>query len=168
MFKQRKTTYKRGGRLKGVDYDVGKIIGGKIYMHLDYAQQLPNQDEFRKALSIAKTQALMKAPMCVCYNPQEGLYTFTDPIDFNLAREPRVGFYCCTDPGCDGLMGAIRAANYSNTIWHHKWMWVDERYDGFDVDAAEEWSKLWTAHIPRPDSRGPQFRKQLGEVFGYE
>ena len=37
---------------------------------------------------------------------------------------------------------------YSNTIYHHKWLFVKDDYTGFDIDESYEWSKEWLSKLP--------------------
>ena len=66
---------------------------------------------------------------------------FDESADFDIAREPTPGKMIAVDS-----QGNV-AKRKSNQIFHHKWMWVDDDYKGFDVNKEYSWSKEWTSKV---------------------
>ena len=58
--------------------------------------------------------------------------------NFDTEDEPTVGNYTNVNMDKDTL----KTGN-SNSIWHHKWVWVMDDYPGFDVQESIERSKRW-------------------------
>ena len=46
--------------------------------------------------------------------------------------------------------GSVKRMAGDNTIYHHKWTWVDDDYDGFNVDDSYNWSKEWLNTLEEP------------------
>jgi poly(A) polymerase len=74
------------------------------------------------------------------------LIRFDQAPDFDTAREPHVGDYVIVDPRNPNFVNK----GHSNSIWHHKWLWVKDNYVGFDVDKSKEWSKMWLSKLGEP------------------
>lgn len=69
--------------------------------------------------------------------------SFIRSYDFDTAREPTVG---------NGVKvskeGIITYTKEKGQIYHHKWMFVEPLYNGFDVEESKEWSRIWQEKIP--------------------
>lgn len=150
---------KRGGSIAGTKYDVGKVIGGKVYMHIDYIETLPSPEQARVALDASG----LRAARCLSYDPQTETYMFSESPDFDKANEPIPGKAVKVEMDGDDV-DKVFPAKTINQIWHHKWMWVDDNYNGFDVKASYEWSKTWAAKISNPSGSKPVWLKQLRDV----
>jgi hypothetical protein len=67
--------------------------------------------------------------------------------DFDSADEPTAGEYCRVNlpgKGC-GSQPVVTAIRRTSNIWHHKWLWVTDDYEGFDVEASFQRSQVWLA-----------------------
>jgi hypothetical protein len=62
--------------------------------------------------------------------------------DFDTAPEPTIGTIIAvkTDGSCRRT-----AAPSDPFIYHHKWLFVDDDYDGFDVEESKRRSVAWLA-----------------------
>lgn len=138
-FKAGHTTYQRSS------YGVGKKIGSKLYIHKDYIKYLP--EEFQIAYENAKRYANIpdSSFRCVVFDFSKVTVRFDEAPDFDTAREPIPGNFVLVDT----FSGKVKRSPCSQ-IWHHKWMWVGDDYQGFDVDESYQWSKLWTSRISHP------------------
>ena len=129
-------TYK-GSPIKRSKYGVGKEIGGSIYVHSSYARDIVPIDE----LEYAEMQLQMLYPYfqynCIRYDLKTKSISFQEAPDFDTAREPVVGDYITVFPD-----GTIKTG-HSNYIFHHKWLWVKDDYNGFNVAESRNWSKKW-------------------------
>jgi hypothetical protein len=154
------TVYKRGGTLAGKKYSVGKIIGGRIYMHINYIQLLPWEAQ------VARDRAQMELDRkikCVSYCPKMNSYTFATSADFDCSYEPTVGDMITIQiTEKDQLL--VGDLKWSDSIWHHKWMWVGDDYDGFDIRDSYKWSQKYTQYISRPSGSLTKWCEQLNAV----
>lgn len=66
--------------------------------------------------------------------------------DFDVADEPEVAYTMVIRNG----KVVVRPSN-NNPIWHHKWMWVDPTYKGFDYEASKARSALWKPHVKKSE-----------------
>jgi hypothetical protein len=117
-------------RYKGI---VGKLIGGNIYVHRDYASLvIPN---------LQKSIALIKSiPYTIVkYNTKTQSISFIECNDFDTNPEP--------------IVGDVTIINGKNIkkikspkdpwIYHHKWLMVTEDYEGFNVQESILRSESW-------------------------
>jgi hypothetical protein len=129
-------------------YGVGKEIGGAVYVHRNYASifgadvmnmasRLPPDFEF----------AVVK------YQVQTGAVTFIECPTFDTLPEPVLERTCRVRP--DGI-SIVRQPLSDPYIYHHKWLFVDDDYIGFDVEDSRRRSQAWMqlpsidyAHIGR-------------------
>jgi hypothetical protein len=114
---------------RSLKYGVGKSIGGYVYLHKDYEMVLPIQE-----LSRAKEQICSFEYNCLKYG-REGI-TFFNCEEFDNETCPVVGEYIKVYQ--DQIYHG-----YSKSIWHHKWLWVKDDYQGFNVECSFEYSRSW-------------------------
>lgn len=133
-------TYK-GSAIKRSKYGVGKEIGGDIYLHKMYADEVVPGDILDNAEQLLSDYDPTFDYSCIRYSPKTGAISFQEAPDFDTAREPVVGDYITVFPD-----GTIKTG-HSNYIWHHKWLFVKNDYPGFDVRSSWEWSKLWLSTL---------------------
>ena len=121
---------------RSVTFGVGKEIGGAVYVHRLYENVLPEQVRAAKALL-----------------PSDFLYTvvkfdlryertsFIHCPDFDSSDEPTVGASVTVEKD-----GSVQRRNPSRDpfIYHHKWLFVRDDYSGFDVQASQDRSRVWT------------------------
>lgn len=150
-FKVGKTTYQRSNK-----FGVGKEIGGKIYVHRKYANMIMPIDVLYEAISLLPTGFIYNCLMFDSKKP--GVIRFDEAPDFDTAREPHPGNFVEVNINTREIRHG-----HSNMIWHHKWMWVADDYDGFDVNESYEWSKKWTQVITHPSGSKRVWEQQLNE-----
>ena len=151
-FRVGNTTYRRSNL-----FGVGKYIGGKIYVHKDYALEVVDHIIYSLAKTCIPTDFEFN---CIVVDYKKETIRFDEAPDFNTAREPHPGdFY---EVNCDTWK--VRSG-HSDSIWHHKWMWVKDDYKGFDVDESYKWSKEWTQRITNPSGSKNVWNKQLDKAF---
>ena len=71
--------------------------------------------------------------------------SFIASPDWDTAREPLVGDSYVTDI-FDVQFKTIKS---KGQIYHHKWMFVSDDYNGFNIQESKEWSDIWTKILPR-------------------
>lgn len=149
-FKVGNTTYKRSNL-----FGVGKYIGGKLYVHKNYAIRVVDYLDYSLARACLPDGFQFN---CIVVDYKKETIRFDEAPDFDTAREPHPGdFYEVS------LNTWKIRKGHSDFIWHHKWMWVDDDYKGFDVNKAYEWSKEWTQYITHPSGSKSVWLKQLQE-----
>lgn len=156
---------------------VGKRIGDKLYVHRDYAHlvtpprgknanwDVSAQEMLRGAEQLAAQEGFEFN--CVVFDRLDPAIMRLDQVPgFDTQREPVVGEYMWVYPvafdnpnpgpyGREHCPQEVFSRNHSSGIWHHKWMWVLDNYDGFDVQSAFEWSRLWLSRVEGP-AKGTQ------------
>lgn len=136
----------KGSRIaRSSKYGVGKEIGGSIYVHKNYAKDVVPNSILRKAIDILNEFHSGFKYNCIRYTPATGQVSFQESPDFDTAREPIVGDYITVDT----RDGSVRTG-HSDYIWHHKWTFVTNSYDQFDVAEAWNWSKRWLSVLEEP------------------
>lgn len=148
-FKVGKTTYQRSKK-----YGVGKEIGGKIYFHKNYFDRVIDADMFLKAVSELPYGFKFNCLMIDRKKPY--VIRFDEAPDFDTEKEPHPGDFIEVD-----LYNRKIRRGHSDFIWHHKWMWVDDDYKGFDVEKSYQWSKKWTQIITHPSGSRNIWNKQI-------
>jgi len=145
----------KGSTVKRCKLGVGKLIGGQIYLHKDYYNLLPDIgpelfEEFEEEVPFNFN--------CLRYDVKKQELAFVESPDFDTADEPVVGKMFVVDKD-----GNTRTTRFFNQIWHHKWLWVDNSYTGFDVADSWEWSKEWLSVLTEPadGSNEANWEKQL-------
>ena len=133
----------KGSTIKrSTKYGVGKEIGGEIYFHKDYAEDIMPPEVLSQAEHLLEENHSGFEYNCLKYNPKTGVVAFQEAPDFDSAREPIVGDYVSVNTNT----GVVKTG-HSNYIWHHKWNWVKNDYSGFDVRESWEWSKEWLSTL---------------------
>ena len=118
-------------------YAVGKEIGGAIYVHRQYEGVLG------KVVANAKAHLPDDFEYTVVkYSEQTGLVSFIDSPDFDAAPEPIVGDSIAIRT--DGSI-SLRKQLTDPHIYHHKWLFVADDYEGFDVEQSRKRSLAWTS-----------------------
>ena len=135
-------TLKGSAIKRSTKYGVGKEIGGEIYFHKEYAEDILPAEVLSQAERLLEENHPGFEYNCLKYNPKTGVVAFQEAPDFDTAREPVVGDYVSvnTDTG-------VVKTGHSNYIWHHKWNWVKNDYSGFDVEESWNWSKEWLSTL---------------------
>lgn len=145
-------------RYKGI---VGKLVGKQLYVHKQYAHEVIETGLLSVATSVLEHDVVSeRLPNfkynCIMFNG--GFIRFDSSPDFDTAREPHVGTYVTINLfkcACAGI-------GTSNHIWHHKWLWVKDDYQGFDVELSKRWSQFWIGRFNEV-AKGTEksFKRQL-------
>ncbi|NLS94828.1 MAG: hypothetical protein GXX96_21960 [Planctomycetaceae bacterium] len=116
-------------------YGIGKDIAGAVYLHRRYEGLLGEPLEAAKRHLPADFEYTV-----VKYVEGEGKVSFLQSPDFDSATEPTVGDSILVH--ADGRI-TRRRAGADPEIYHHKWLFVADDYDGFDVEASKRRSAAW-------------------------
>lgn len=128
----------------------GKQVGDKIYVHRRYADLVIPKKSLKQALDLAAASMPFE-PTSVLWDRRDNIVRFDEAPGFDTEQEPRVGRYVAVNLST----GAVRTGS-SDAIWHHKWLWVQDDYDGFDVRKARAWSRFWSHRLPAAPKGGSQ------------
>jgi len=137
---------RRGSAIRRYRNLVGKQVGSAIYVHKFYADDVIPKDVLRRAEEILTRSNPDFKYNTLMWDSKTNNVRFDESPDFDTAREPHVGEYIVVTTS--GQLPPRKGV--SNSIWHHKWLWVKDDYNGFDVDKSKEWSRIWLAKLGEP------------------
>lgn len=142
----------KGSKIWYSKYGVGKRVGSKIYFHKSVWDKIVPEDVWNRALEVLEINKMKLIWFqTVCYDfKQPNIVRFDTCPGFNFQEEPMVGHMFFVN-----VSFGVVTDKYNNQIYHHKWLWVTEDYDGFDVHESYEWSKLWLSKLPETASGRP-------------
>lgn len=146
LLKETTLKTKHGSVVRRYHNNVGKQINNSIYVHKLYADQVVPKDVLAKANEIMLRSNPDFNYNSLMWDVKQKIVRFDEAPDFDTAQEPHVGEYISIS--LDGSFPPRHG--HSNSIWHHKWLWVKDDYTGFDVDKSKDWSKLWLAKLEEP------------------
>jgi hypothetical protein len=149
----------KGSVIKRAEDNVGKEISGKVYFHRLYWEEYLDPGTWERILSVADTEAFLFD--CVMVDLRSGKVRLDEAPDFDTAREPMVGKTLTYIAEGEIKLGSSKA------VWHHKWLWVKDDYQGFDVQESFDWSHRWLQTLTEPAKGGSldAWHKQL-DKFG--
>ncbi|MCK5605530.1 hypothetical protein KAR91_26795 [Candidatus Pacearchaeota archaeon] len=122
------------------NYGVGKFIGGKIYVHRQYEDVIPDINLIKDYIKFSPRDLLSHPYNVVIYSRMGKRYSFVEAPNFDTAHEPTVGRITTFT-----LNGNSSYSRSLSSIYHHKWLFVKDDYTGFDVQESFDRSKEWTA-----------------------
>jgi len=116
-------------------FNVGKRMGNTLYVHKNYMTDVVQKQILDKALSHIPDDFSFDV---VKYDLNSQTLSFISSPDFDDVNEPIVGegYRVSRD-------GHIKHISSSGKIYHHKWLFVKDDYDGFDVEESFERSRRW-------------------------
>lgn len=135
----------KGSRIARSKYGVGKDIGGSIYVHKQYADEIIPIDDLEYATNVLHDVYPDFKYNCIRWDYKTNKISFQESPNFDTAREPVVGDYVTVDPNT----GKVQTG-HSDYIWHHKWLFIKNDYLGFDVAESWNWSKKWLSVLTEP------------------
>lgn len=134
----------KGSKIARYRNKVGKRVGNKIYVHWSYAGEIIPNDVLLHAYRVMQDCGYMTSCFnCLRYDLKTEEVTFQECPWFDEQREPMVGNYVTVAPNSHYIK-----TGFTQAIFHHKWLWVMDDYEGFDVADSKQWSKYWLARLP--------------------
>lgn len=124
-------------------FGVGKDMYTKIYAHKNYIKEIVPEDKLNQALNILNKLYPDFTYNGFSYDSKHNTIGFQEAPDFNTAEEPIVGKWVSIN-----LDNNKVTTGTSNAVWHHKWLWVKDDYNGFDVNKSINRSKSYLAELP--------------------
>lgn len=144
----------KGNKIWYSKFGVGKQMGSKIYFHISLHDQFIPADVWEKVEQMWDHLDWMSNYNnphkfnTVCYDLKKPNVVRLDTCpNFDTDREPMVGMTYAFDTENDEIH-IVQV----NQVFHHKWLWVTEDYEGFDVQESYEWSNTWLNKLNEPAS----------------
>jgi hypothetical protein len=159
----------KGSVIKRSKYGVGKEIGGCVYVHKMYADLFPDINGYLIRLNEVAPNFEFNI---IKYCGSKDSVSFLNSPNFDTADEPTITDYVVVNRDGSHKKGK------SNTIYHHKWLFVRDDYPNFDVDEAFARSRDWLqlpdidfTRIGKPEVWNKfldQSREKLPSTFKFE
>ena len=132
-----------------------KKIGGCIYMHISMRTKVDEKIKnmiadaervFRKVIGMKDFMEVEIVKVDVKNNN----VSFIKSPDWDTAREPLVGDAYMIDLNENAPLRkrTVKITKSKGQIYHHKWMFVADDYQGFDIEESKKWSEKWQSVIP--------------------
>ena len=137
-----------GSIIKRSKYGIGKFIDGKLYFHKIYLEEViakvASPDVAYHVIEVVNqvSNDLNFDFNCIRFNLRKFEIALVESPDFDDAREPVVGKMVVIHSD-----GSTSETHSYNQIWHHKWMFVSDDYQGFDVAESWKWSRTWLSEL---------------------
>lgn len=140
----------KGSKIWYSKFGVGKQVGSKIYFHKSVWDKIVPKEVWEKAMKMKDRFDWMSNynnPVqfnTVCYDLKKPNVVRIDTCSgFDTDDEPTVGTTYTFDTE-NNICSIVSVSQ----IFHHKWLWVEPDYQGFDVQKSYEWSKRWLSKLP--------------------
>jgi DNA phosphorothioation-associated putative methyltransferase len=118
-------------------YGVGKEIGYAVYVHRVYEDRLgPTVEWAKRHLPEHYEYSVVKL------NQRNDAVSFIQCPGFNVEHEPAITAIIVVNATGQAQRRTTPADPY---IYHHKWLFVDDDYQGFDVAESKARSEQWIA-----------------------
>lgn len=137
---------KHGSSIHRYHNNVGKRVSSAVYVHKLYADDVIPKKVLQKAQDILIHSNPEFDYNTIMFDPKRKIIRFDESPDFDTASEPHVGDFIVIS--LDGKHPPRHG--HSDSIWHHKWLWVKDDYTGFDVNKSKDWSRLWLSKLDEP------------------
>lgn len=123
-------------------FNVGKTIDKNIWVHKQYATSILAEDEYKKFLNHVPENFQFNI---LRINLKEHNISFINSPDFDYSNEPLIGdiFKVQLQEKDAPILSFSRNQIKNPLIYHHKWMFVNDEYKGFDVKKSKERSLEW-------------------------
>ena len=82
-------------------------------------------------------------------------------FDWDKYEEPTVGNSYCFD--CNTMRYSMKKGG--TKVYHHKWMFVSDDYNGFDIEESKRWSEKWQSVLPKEVKSRIGYKKYWDEYL---
>ncbi|CAL9981009.1 hypothetical protein VPHD481_0018 [Vibrio phage D481] len=145
IFERATLKTRKGSAVKRSKWGVGKDIGGALYLHINYVPE-----EFKERVAEARTLLSIEnptfCPNVVRIDYKKSTIAFYESTEFDHVQEPAAGKMIVVDVA----ERKVAKPRQVNQIWHHKWLWVGDDYNGFNVSQSYDRSIQWLDHDDIP------------------
>lgn len=161
----------RGSVIKRSKYGVGKDIGDSIYVLNGYELNIIDRKLLQKFYDyVIKDDKIINDQFKLFYVPNTPFIikikkdfssiTLINSPDFNESDEPYIKDWIKIN--IDGKIVYGKANPENPPIYHHKWLFVLDNYEGFDVRESKRRSELWLS-LPGIDFNRIGYKKYWEE-----
>jgi 2-polyprenyl-3-methyl-5-hydroxy-6-metoxy-1,4-benzoquinol methylase len=124
---------------------VGKKIGNHIWFHKNYISDFMPTKEYDKYLSALPEDFNFKI---LRLDTKTSEIAFIESNDFDSNNEPLVGRSIRIFNDINGIHSSkINEPTKDPLIYHHKWLFVKDNYDNFDIKQSKERSIEWKTKL---------------------
>lgn len=150
--------------------DIGKKIGGSVYLHADYAKghpRIPDHalDHAREVLKAHYPSHKFNVVRYGYTGKDKGSFSFIHSPDFNTSSEPISGN--SVRIGADDSHKLTKQKS-DPQIYHHKHEFVGNDYRGFDTEKSRERSKHYNAVLEKLKEKDPKIKSRMGTQSVWE
>lgn len=138
-----------------------KKIGGCVYVHWTAHRQLDEEQKnlLYKAISICRVGFDKSEVYKIDVKNQK--VSFIESDDFDKVREPMIHKSWCVDIKTK----EVKEIKGKGQIYHHKWMFVSDDYNGFDIEESKRWSEKWQSVLPKEVKSRIGYKKYWDEYL---
>lgn len=127
--------------LKRANNNVGKKIDKNIWFHKNYINDFLKKEDFKKFKENLPENFEYQV---IRYNEKDNEILFIKASDFDTSHEPIIeDAYKVKKEGTDYKVSYSKANEKNPLIYHHKWLFVKDDYQGFSVQESKERSVEW-------------------------
>jgi hypothetical protein len=118
---------------------VGKQMRESIYFHKSYLHLFPR--EVQDAVKFLPKNLEFNI---IKFTPKENSISFILSPDFDESYHPKIVQSAKLNLNNKSI--PVKIFRYKNNvkIYHHRWLFVKDEYEGFDVGKDKRWSDLWS------------------------
>jgi hypothetical protein len=122
---------------------VGKNLGEHIWLHTDYAADLINQHLIDEQMRSIHTHTPDFNPNLMRVNKKSNEIMWIESADFDTSPEPMIN----RTAKLTGDSIKLTKGSVDPLIYHHKFMFVKDDYQGFDTLESKERSVTWRKRL---------------------
>ena len=120
---------------------IGKKIGNQVWFHKDYITDFMLKEDFDKYKAELPENYEFNI---LRYDTKLNEIAFINSPDFDTAQEPLVGQSLRVKKDAEGFqLSKIQEPPKDPLIYHHKWLFVKDDYQGFDIEESKKRSIEW-------------------------
>lgn len=122
-------------------YGVGKQIANDLYFHKKYLDSFDFAPAVKQKISLLPSDFTFNI---IRFNLKNKDCSFMDSPDFDSSFHPiiKASFKINSDNTSNQKIPKITGEN--PPIYHHRWLFVKDDYNGFNVDVDFKYSQLWS------------------------
>lgn len=139
------TILKKLKLVRNKTYGVGKKMGYQTWLHKNYIDSIMTKENY----DLCKSQLSNDFDFTILrWDAKKEELAFIQCDDFDTAKEPIVGMIQKVSITSEGVVrGKDQKQNKDPMIYHHKWMFVKDNYEGFDVEESKCRSVKWKEEL---------------------
>lgn len=122
-------------------YGIGKNMGSQVWVHKNYVTKIMTEKEFKEFSSYFPNDFDYEI---IRWEEKKNEIAFIECKDFNESNEPIVGrVQRIQKIDTDYIIHKETKPHKDPAIYHHKWMFVEDDYKGFNTLESKKRSVQW-------------------------